>query len=222
MTSSRLPGKVLMPVLGKPMLQLMIERVRKAKYVNDIIVATTTNDTDDPVANLCAELNIKVFRGSEHDVLARVYNAHKTFGSNIVVELTGDCPLIEPQLIDLCILTFLNQDLDYVATNQVKTYPNGQAVQVFSFELLEYLNFNALTEYDREHVSPSIYQNPDKYRLRYIDAKDAHHAPDIRTTLDTPEDFRIINAVYEKFYPANPDFTLEEMIPFIRTLTPQK
>lgn len=212
MTSSRLPGKVLMEVCGKSMLELMIERVRHSKYVDKIIVATTTNETDNPIIELCDKLKTGYFRGSEPDVLKRVYEAHNQYHSNLVVELTGDCPLIDPLLIDHCILEYLNGDYDYVRTSQTKTYPWGQAVQVYSFELLKYLNENAITEYDREHVTPHIYQNPDKYRIKEIHAKESHTAPDMRLTLDTQEDFEFITAIYERLYPSNPLFSLEEMI----------
>lgn len=212
MTSSRLPGKVLKNVIGKPFLELMIERIKRAKYIDDIIIATTINQTDDPIIELCEKLKVKYYRGSELDVLERVYLAHKEFQSDIVIETTGDCPLIEPKLIDNCILTYLNQDFDYVATSEERTYPNGQNIQVFAFKLLEYLNYNALTEYDREHVSPHIYQNPDKFNIKYIDAKKAHFAPDLRLTLDTQEDFAFIKEIYEHFYPSNKDFNLEEIL----------
>ena len=217
MTSSRLPGKVLKTIQGKPTLELMIERVKHAKYFDELIVATTTNKTDDPIIALCEELGVQTYRGSEDDVLERVYLAHKQYNADVVVELTGDCPLIEPQLIDLCILTYLNQDVDYVATSQTKTYPYGQAVQVFSFETLKYLNENALTPYDREHVSPYIYNNPNIYNLRYIDAKKSHHAPKLRTTLDTQEDFETLKDVYDHFYPENPEFNLEDIVSYFKS-----
>jgi len=217
MTSSRLPGKVLMPIQGKPVLELLIERVNKAKYVDNVIVATTTNATDDPIIDLCEKLGIGYFRGSEPDVLERVYTTHEAFKSDIVVELTGDNPVIDPKLIDHCILSYLYSDTDYLSSSLEEFYPYGQAVQVFSYDLLKYLHFNALTEYDREHVTPHIYQNKDKYKMLSVIGKQEQFAPDIRHTLDTKEDLVRITKIFDTLYAKNPDFSMVEAIEVLKS-----
>lgn len=214
MTSSRLPGKVLKKVLGKPILELMIERVKRSFYYDELIIATTTNKDDDPIIELCNNLNVKYYRGSEPDVLKRVYSAHKEFGSDIVVELTGDCPIIDPKLIDLSILNYLHNDYDYVSTSQEKTYPVGQDIQVFSFELLEFLNNNALTQSDREHVTPHIYNNPDTFKIFNVPAKKSQFHPEVWVTLDTQEDFNLIKKIFEELYPKNNTFDLDDILNF--------
>ena len=215
MTSSRLPGKVLMPILNKPVLELLIERVKKANYITDIIVATTTNKDDDPVEELCNKLGIQVFRGSESDVLGRVHDSHLSVNSDIVVELTGDNPLIDPALIDLCVLKFLYSNADYVSTSIKSFFPYGQAVQVFPFRILKDLNENALTKYDREHVTPSIYNNPKDYKIVSITGNNNQYAPDQRHTLDTKEDFNRIKHILEELTVDFIDSKIEDFIPII-------
>ena len=215
MTSSRLPGKVLMPILNKPVLELLIERVKKANYITDIIVATTTNKDDDPVEELCKKLGIQVFRGSEPDVLGRVHDAHFFINSDIVVELTGDNPLIDPALIDLCVLKFLYSNVDYISTALEPFFPYGQAIQVFPFSILKDLNKNALTKLDREHVTPSIYNNPAKYKVLSITGNSKQYAPGQRQTLDTQEDFDRIKHVIEDLTIDFIDSKMEDFIPLI-------
>tara|TARA_B100000809_G_C15017482_1_gene487224 strand:+ start:361 stop:1056 length:696 start_codon:yes stop_codon:yes gene_type:complete len=215
MTSSRLPGKVLMPILNKPVLELLIERVKRANYITDIIVATTTNIDDDPIEELCEKLKIKVFRGSEPDVLGRVHDTHSSVNSDIVVELTGDNPLIDPTLIDLCVLKYLYSNADYVSTVVEPFFPYGQAIQVFPFKMLQKLNENALTTFDREHVTPSIYNNPEKYKIINIIGNSNQYAPDQRQTLDTQEDFDRIKYLIENLPGDFLNSKLEDFIPII-------
>lgn len=218
MTSSRLPGKVLMPIMGKPVLELLIERVKNTKYIDTIIVATTDNKDDDPIVELCHKLGVDYFRGSEPDVLERVYFAHKEFQSDIVVELTGDNPLIDSALIDYSILSYIFSDYDYVSTALSSHFPYGQAVEVFSFELLEYLNHNALTEYDREHVTPHIYQNEDKFKILSLNGSKKHHSPNLRQTLDTKSDFEMICEVFTNLYPSDPNFDMIKSIDIMKKI----
>lgn len=217
MTSSRLPGKVLMPIMGKPVLELIIERVKRSKYLNNIIIATTSNKEDDPVETLCNKLKVACFRGSETDVLERIYQAHNKFNTDLVVELTGDNPLIDPTLIDYSILSYLYSDSDCVTTSlDPFFFPPGQAVEVYSFELLEYLHLNALTDYDREHVTPHIYQNNDKFNIVSLKGAKEHYHPDMRHTLDTKEDFERIKKVFETLYDKNPHFDMLQAIEVLK------
>ena len=160
MTSSRLPGKVLMESLpGVSMLEYMINRVKKSNNIDDIIVATTINKEDDPIVELCKKLKVKFFRGSEDDVLLRVLNAHEHFKSDIIVELTGDCPLIDYELIDKIIDVYNNNNYDYVSNSHVRSYPDGFDVQVFSTKLLGEVSLLTKDSYDRENVSSFIYRS---------------------------------------------------------------
>jgi spore coat polysaccharide biosynthesis protein SpsF (cytidylyltransferase family) len=215
MNSSRLPGKVLMPILNKPVLELLIQRVKKAHYITDIVVATTTNKEDDSVEKLCTQLGIQVFRGSEPDVLGRVHDAHSYMNSDIVVELTADNPLIDPALIDLCVLKFLYSNADYVSTIVEPFFPYGQAIQVFTFKLLKKLNKNALTMNDREHVTPSIYNNSEKYKIINITGNSNQYAPNQRHTLDTKEDFDRIKYLIENLAEDFQNSKIEDFIPII-------
>lgn len=200
MTSSRLPGKVLLPAIGKvSMLEFMLNRVKQSILIDDIIVATTVNRTDDPIVELCTNLGIKSFRGSEDDVLSRVLNAHKTLNSDIIVELTGDCPLIDPDVIDQIIKEYLNNEFDYVSNSHIRSYPDGFDVQVFSFDVLEEVDRKANEQYDRENVSSYIYRSGN-YNLGKIVANKELFWPDLRVTLDDKGDYLLIKKIIEKLY----------------------
>lgn len=212
MTSTRLPGKVLMPSLGRPMLELMIERVRRAPSLQGIVVCTTTNATDDPVVALCEKLGVGHWRGSEDDVLQRVLDGAKAHKVDTIVELTGDCPLIDPVLIENVIAAYRDSDVDYCANQLERCYPIGMDTQVFSTAVLDDVNRRTREADDHEHVSLYIYRHPELYGLKHVPAAAEHHFPKMRLTLDTPEDYRLIDAVFTKLYPANPAFTLTDIL----------
>jgi spore coat polysaccharide biosynthesis protein SpsF len=153
MTSSRLPGKVLADIGGKPALQLMIERAKRARRARKIIVATTTNPTDDPVVELCGNLEIETYRGGEHDVLKRYREAAETAGASSIVRLTADCPMIDPLLVDEVVLEYEKGEWDYAAT---RGYPVGLDAEVFSLAALITADNDAHHPYLREHVTPFI------------------------------------------------------------------
>ena len=215
MTSSRLPGKVLKLIHNKPNLEIMIERIKKAKLVNNIVVATTTNETDEPIVKWCIENNIDYFRGSEENVYERVLNAHQAFGSDIIVELTGDCPLLDATLIDEAIEIFLNNSYNYVSNGLKTTYPIGTGVQVYSLETLKSVSQNRKIEYqDKEHVTPYIYTSG-KYNIFNIEAPSDLAMPELSITLDTIEDFQLIETICKHFN--NFDFSLKEIIEFVKS-----
>jgi len=214
MTSSRLPGKVLKLINGIPALELMINRIKKAKSVDNIIVATTTNSQDDEIISWCKKNNIDYFRGSEDNVYQRVLETHQKFNTDIVVELTGDCPLLDPKLIDEAIELFLNNGYDYVSNSLEMTYPIGMAVQVYPLKVLESVSLDRSLEYqDMEHVTPYIYASG-KYKIYNIKAPKHLFMPELSVTLDTIEDFEMIETVCKAF--DNFDFSLEEIIEFIK------
>lgn len=198
MTSSRLPGKVLLPLAGKPALQRMVERVRQARYLDEIVVATTVNESDMPIVRLCDELGITCHRGNEDDVLNRVLKAAESVGADLLCELTGDCPLIDPLIIDEVIIAHLSANVDY--TSNIlgeRTYPDGLDVQVFSTEVLNRVRRLTDDPIDRVHVSCFIYHNPKLFSLRGVSARPDQFGPDVRITLDTVEDYHLIDRIFQ-------------------------
>lgn len=212
MTSTRLPGKVLKEAVGKPMLELMIERLRRAPSLDGIVVATTANAADAPVAALAERLGVGVWRGSENDVLQRVLDAATHHGIDVIVETTGDCPLIDPAAVEDCIRVYRAAKVDYVSNVLERSYPVGMDTQVFATSILADVARRTNDPADREHVSLYIYRHPEIYSLRNAPAPPALARPDLALTLDTPEDYRLIGAVFETLYPKNPAFTLADVL----------
>tara|TARA_A100001515_G_scaffold130712_1_gene118109 strand:- start:32 stop:784 length:753 start_codon:yes stop_codon:yes gene_type:complete len=219
MQSTRLPGKVLKPLAGKPVLWHIVERLKKCKTLDEIFIATSKNSSDDPVFAFAKENGISFFRGSEDDVLDRLAKAHKWFGTKVVVEITGDSPLIDPELVDLSVTKFLEQleqnQIDYLSNTLTRTYPIGQRVQVFKNTLLQEAAANATEEKDREHVTTYICRNKDKYKLYNLAAPEEMDYPKMRLTLDYQEDYEMISKVYDSLYESNPDFCLKDIISFL-------
>jgi len=216
MTSTRLPGKVLMPLAGMPALTRMIERVRRSKYIDEIVVATTVNRADDPIVESAKENNVKYFRGSEMDVLGRVVGAAESVEAEIIVELTGDCPLMDWRLVDRGIEEFFAGQFDCAANVIKRTFPDGFDVQVYPTALLA--DVANLTDdlLDREHVSRYIYNHEDKYRINHWLSPAEYVWPDLRVTLDEINDYKLINLIFEKLLPVNNDFSYIDVINLCR------
>jgi len=217
MTSSRLPGKVLMPAVGKPMLELMVERLRLIPEITKIIIATTENCADEPIVALAEMLGVDCFRGDEEDVLGRVVKAAQRFKTDIIVEITGDDPLLDPELSSAVIKTFLMNEskIDYAANDIDWTFPIGLNTRAFSRGLLEKVERLTFHPVDREHVVNYIVKHPDQFRLHNIPAAGIYRRKDIRLTLDTAADYQVIKTVFETLYPMNPAFTAKEVIRFL-------
>lgn len=217
MTSSRLPGKVLMPFGGIPALQVLIERVRRARYIDDIVVATTVNDTDDAIADLCSRLGIQCWRGSEDDVLQRVLDAARSTGADMICELMGDSPFIDPLLIDNTITAHLSGSYDYTSNFfPVNTFPLGFAVQVFPVAILERVEQLTQDPVDRAHVSCFIYHHPRLFRLHGVAANAENFGPDIRVALDTRSDYELMTKLFDALYPALPEFRARDIVAYVR------
>ncbi len=212
MTSTRLPGKVLKTVLGKPLLEYQIERVKRSNFINEIVIATTTNESDDLIVELCKKIEIKYYRGSEEDVLSRYYEAAMENHSDIIIRLTSDCPIIDTNVMDQVIQNYIEyQDqYDYVSNTLIRSYPRGMDTEAFSFKTLEQAYKNANKSYEREHVTPYIYQHPELFRIKTIKNKTDYSQH--RWTVDTPEDFELIKRIIEALYPINPTFTMNNII----------
>lgn len=216
MTSTRLPGKVLKPIIGRSILELLIERLQRAEHLDEIVVATTINDTDQPIIDLCEKLNVKYFRGSEEDVLKRVLDAAKSVSADLIVEITGDCPFVDPDIVDECIQVFLNGKYDYVSNTIKRSFPIGFDVQVFPVSILEEVNALTSDPVDHEHVSIYIYEHPERYRLKNIEVDEDMFWPDLGVTLDTQEDYELIRSIFEELYPQNSAFSALDVIKLLR------
>lgn len=212
MESSRLPGKTLAPILGRPMLEVLIERVRRARRVDQIVVATTDHAADQPIEELARRLGVGCFGGSSEDVLDRVLKASQAHQADLIVELTGDCPLLDPEVIDQVIALFLSGEYDYVSNVLARTYPRGLDTQVFPVRVLEEVAALTLEPADRENVSLYIYEHPERYRLGNLEAPPELRHPELRLTVDTAQDLELVREIYQRLYPAKPDFTIADVI----------
>ena len=212
MNSTRLPGKVLMPILGKPMMELMIERVRRAERIHQVVVATTTEATDDAIVALAQRLGVGCYRGSEEDVLERVLCAAQSVDADVIVELTGDCPLVEPSLVDQLVEIYVTNDFDYVANTLKRTYPRGLDTQVFSTAILAQVAELTSDPFDHEHVSLYIYEHPERFKLHNFESDLPERYWGLRWTVDTPLDFELVEKIYSALYPVKPEFTLRDIL----------
>lgn len=212
MTSSRLPGKVMLPICGKPELELLVERLRRSSLLDGVVIATTSNATDDVLEDLAARLGVECFRGSEDDVLDRVLKAAHATATDLIVEVTGDCPLVDWGILDQLVTIYNGGRYDYVSNTQRRTYPRGLDVQVFSTATLEDVARRTADPVDHEHVSLFIYEHPELYRLRNLESDIDERWWDLRLTLDTQEDYTLIKRVFEGLYPENPAFRTAEIL----------
>jgi spore coat polysaccharide biosynthesis protein SpsF (cytidylyltransferase family) len=198
MGSTRLPGKVLLPLAGAPMLQQVVERVRRARLVNDVLIATTTGAADDPLEALGREIGCAVFRGDENDVLDRYFRAAQAAKAGIVVRITSDCPLIDPGIIDEVLAELIGSNADYVSNvAPTRTFPRGLDTEAFRFVTLDRCWHDATEPACREHVTAFLHRHPDHFHIRGIvnDTDQSAH----RWTVDTAEDYELVAAIYAHF-----------------------
>jgi len=225
MTSTRLPGKVLLPCVGRPMLELMVERVSRSRYIDSVVIATTVNKTDDPIVELAQRLGVRFFRGSEFDVVGRVTNAMQEAKADVIVQLTSDCPLIDPEIIDQLVRIYAANDFDHVSNAIVRSYPDGLDVQVSSLPILEKCYALCENDKDREHLFYTVRRNEDKIKTFKLLAPPELCWPQWRWTLDTQDDYRRICSIYEQFYPTKPAFSSSDIAEFMLSqpnLTPSR
>ena len=214
MAATRLPDKVLMKIAGKPMLRHIVERIKKSKLVDEVVIATTTNPKDKAIEKFAKQINTKVFRGSEEDVLLRVLETAKANNADIIVEFCGDCPLIDPEIIDQVIKFYLDNNYDYVSNfiDKNNEIIRGLQVQVFSTKILEEVSRKTNDPADRENVSLYIYEHPEKYKLGHAPVKKEFSRPELRWTVDTIEDLILIRKIYEELYTKNKNFTTKDVL----------
>ena len=218
MGSTRYPGKVMHEVVGKPLLGHLIDRVKKSKLLDDVVVATSLNKENDLIENYCIAHAIPVFRGDEDDVLGRTLGALNEMQATIGVEVFGDCPLIDPNIVDMIIKDFLEDDdnPDFVGNDLKTTFPPGMDVEVFRVSALKDSNFRTNDPSIREHGTLFIRKNPMIYKVKNIIAPKKWHRPELELEVDTKEDVEVISKIFEHFYDLdNKDFNLDQIIYFM-------
>lgn len=212
--STRLRGKIFKNLIDQPMLKHVVNRLSYSKYINKVVVATTTETDDDQVEAYCKLNTIPCYRGSSNDVLARYFEAAKIFRANTIIRITADCPLIDPEIIDRMIETFnkLNElkFFDYLSNTIHRTFPRGLDVEIFSFNSLRKAFYHASKEYEREHVTPFIYEHSKLFRIKnYPNPKDySFH----RWTVDTEEDFKLVEEIYKALYSSKKIFLFNDIL----------
>jgi len=211
MTSSRLPGKALKPILGQPMIQRQVERIRQSRRVDRLVIATSTDASDDILVEVCEALGIECARGSLDDVLDRYYQVARACGPEHVVRLTGDCPLLDPEVMDETVAFHLAGQFDYTSNAlDSLTFPSGLDAEVMRFECLERTWREARLPSEREHVTPYLYNHPELFRLgSYRGEQNFSH---MRWTVDEPEDLAFVRQVYAALHPANPSFRMLDIV----------
>ena len=214
MSSSRLPGKVMLRTCGKPLLQHQVERVLRTPGIDRLVVATSSDGSDDPIAALCARLGLACFRGSLHDVLDRFVQAARPHAPEWIVRLTGDCPLADPEIIGRVVRQALQGGADYVSSALHPTFPDGLDAECVRASVLEEAWSQARLPSEREHVTAFIYNHPERYRLDEI--RNEADLSGLRWTVDEPRDFVFVSQVYEHLYPARPRFGMRDILELLR------
>ena len=213
MTSTRLPGKVLREVLGRPLLYYHLSRLQRARHIDRLVVATTVNATDDPIEEFCDRMGVAVFRGDEQDVLSRYVGAVEAFGegAETVVRVTSDCPLIDPGIVDAAIELYCEgqPELDYMAVDNSR-YPRGLDAEVFRRSALMAAAREGVAGAEREHVTPFIYRRPERFNCAKYPAPGdfGHH----RWCVDEPADFELIGRMIEALVPEKPEFNWHDCL----------
>lgn len=211
MGSTRLPGKILKKVNGKPLLFYQLERIKGSKLIDEIVIATTTNHQDNEIVSFCEQYGVSYYRGSETDVLSRYFNTAVKFNADIIVRLTSDCPIIDVEVVDKTIQYFLELDYcDYVSNTLERTFPRGLDTEVFSYIALEKAYKEAYLERDREHVTPYFYSNQNIFVVGSL--KNNINYSKYRLTVDTEEDFELIKLIINALFSKKPNFTLIDIV----------
>lgn len=211
--STRFPGKVLKPILSQTVLYRMVERVMQSELRGEVIIATTDLPEDRIIEKICHINNWNCFRGDSLDLLSRHYRAARKWNADVVLKIPSDCPLIDPQIIDRTIQTYMNRSFDYVSNLHPATYPDGNDVEVMSMDALEYTWVSANRNFEREHTTPFIWENKDLFCVGNIEWETGkNYSMSHRFTLDYPEDYQFIKKVFEHLYPISPSFSLLDIL----------
>ena len=214
MGSSRLPGKVLTKLANKPSLWHIVDRLRHSNKLSKVIIATSVREIDDPIEKFCIENKVECERGSEEDVLDRYFQIAEKYKPDVIVRVTGDCPLVDPSLLDHMITDFLTADYDYYSNAQpVRSFPKGMDLEIFSLSALKKAYQEAKESYDREHVTSYIYNNPEAFKIGILEL--ATDVSKVRLTLDTKEDLETLEAIFNALYKPGEIFSLQEAMNYL-------
>lgn len=214
MSSTRLPGKVLRPILGRPMIELQLERMKRCSRLDELVVATSVRPDDNPLADLCSQIGTKVFRGSLENVLDRFYQAALIHSAVHVVRFTGDCPLIDPEIVDTLVDFYFEKGVAYATYCRPPSLPDGLDAEIFSFAALKTAWGEAVSSYDLEHVTPYIVKRPDRFpAANWVYSENLSC---MRWTVDEPEDLNFVSAIFEALYPSNPAFGMQDVLDLLR------
>ena len=211
--SKRLPGKVLKKINGKTILEYVINRLKKTKLSNNIIVATTNREEDKKIIKVAKKTNCHTFRGSTNNVLNRYYKAAVHYKVKNIVRICSDCPLIDPKIINKVYFFYLKNNYDYVSNKIFPSYPPGMGVEILNFQSLKKANKLTKNSYDKEHVTAYIYKNPKKFKIKNVGLK--KKILNYRLVLDYIEDFKLISKILKHFNKQRKDFTLKDIIKYI-------
>jgi len=214
MTSSRLPGKVLLPVLDRPMIGRQLERLRRARLLDGLVVATSTDHADDPLVAFLDDEGVPVLRGPLDDVLARFALVIEEYEPQTVVRLTADCPLASPTVIDTVIEEFQARGIDYVSNTLRPTWPDGLDVEVVRAPVLLWAAKTLTDPPEREHVTLGIYRRPDRFKVGNV--VNSEELSDLRWTVDNADDLAFVREVYARLYPSNPQFETADVLALVR------
>jgi spore coat polysaccharide biosynthesis protein SpsF len=217
-SSTRLPNKIMRPLAGKPLLARMVERVTAAQLVGTVVVATTTEPVDDPIIALCLEEGLNCYRGDTNDLLDRHYRCGLNIQASTVIKIPSDCPLIDPQVIDRVIGYYLAgpEAYDFVSNLHPASYPDGNDVEVMTMTALETAWHEASRPLEREHTTPYIWENPQRFRIGNVEWETGlDYSRSHRWTIDYEEDYQFIRTVYEGLYPVKPDFRLNDILDYL-------
>ena len=219
MGSTRLPGKILKLASGKTLLEHLISRLRRADSIDKIIIATTNSENDEAVCRLAKKIGVSCFRGSESDVLDRYYQAAKEFKADVVVRITGDCPLIDPDIVDRVVTQYLKfvDEFDYVSNVRPPTYPDGMDVEVFSIKTLETFWKKAGLQSEREHVTAYLTDHMRDFRVMNVTSEQDHS--NLRLTVDNPEDLKLVRCIIRALFAEKKYFDLKDILSFLKTRT---
>jgi len=215
MESTRLPGKVLLASNGTPMLERLVDRIKQCQKIEEIVIATTTSNSDDHINDLAARLEVNCFRGSQLDVLSRVLLAARKHKIDTIVEITGDCPIIDVEIIENVLQRYIESDVDYVSNSNVRSYPDGMDVQVYSTDILEKSAGMVTSNLEREHVTLHIRKNPKIFSRIDLVAPSEYFFPELGLTLDTVQDFQLLDEIICALETKNKHFSLKDTLEFL-------
>jgi len=215
--STRLPEKILKKIKDKTVLEHDIDRLLESTMIDNLVIATTTKEKDNRIVEIAQNYSVGFYRGSEDNVLSRYYYAAKEYNAEIIIRVTSDCPIIDPHIIDNMVNEFIalkrDQNLDYLSNKIKMTFPRGLDVEVFTFDVLKKTFLEANQKFEKEHVTPYIYLNPDKFKIKNYE-NDTDYSM-YRWTLDTEEDFILIKKIYDNLYDKGKIFLFKDVLRYI-------